>query len=162
MDYVYFSKSKLAFYGPALFKKEDIPVDAVKISRERRNDIAEAEASGKVISSDNDGFPIAIDPNPPATSELLERAKDELRAMRQPMLDAVTGIGWRADRSGNSALADEAVQVTQKLLDITDDQAMNAASTIEEMRQAGIAAYRRIATSASAELAKVFKEITGA
>lgn len=93
---------------------------------------------------------------------LLEQAKDELRELRKPMLDAVNGIGWRASMTGNTALSDEAVVLSQALLDITADPALNAATTYEEMRVAGTAAYKRIAATASPELAIVFREITGA
>lgn len=93
---------------------------------------------------------------------LLERAKDELRELRKPMLDAVNGIGWRASMVGNATLAAEAVALSQALLDITADPALNAATSYEEMRVAGTAAYKRIAATASPELAIVFREITGA
>jgi len=93
---------------------------------------------------------------------LLEQAKDDLRELRKPMLDAVIGIGWRASVTGNTALSDEAVVLSQALLDITADPALNAATTYEEMRVAGVTAYKRIAATASPELAIVFREITGA
>lgn len=101
--------------------------------------------------------------SPPGTAaEILEIAKDELRELRKPMLDAVNGIGWRASMTGNTTLANEAVVLSQALLDITTDPALNAATTYEEMRVAGVAAYKRIAATASPELAIVFREITGA
>lgn len=101
--------------------------------------------------------------SPPGTvAEILEIAKDELRELRKPMLDAVNGIGWRASMTGNTTLANEAVALSQALLDITADPALNAATTYEEMRVAGVAAYKRIAATASPELTIVFREITGA
>lgn len=98
----------------------------------------------------------------PQVAELLTRAKDELRALRKPMLDAVNGIGWRASMTGNTALANEAVALAEALLDITVDPALNAATNYDDMRAAGVAAYKRIAATASPELAIVFREITGA
>ena len=77
--------------------------------------------------------------------------------MRAPMLDALTGIAGRAERSGNDALALEADALAEQLLDITDDPALNAATTYESMQAAGIAAYRRIAGNSSPALASVFK-----
>lgn len=98
----------------------------------------------------------------PAVADLLARAKDELRALRAPMLDAVNGIGWRASMTGNATLANEAVALAEALLDITADPALNAATNYDDMRAAGVAAYKRISATASPELAIVFREITGA
>ena len=98
----------------------------------------------------------------PQVAELLTRAKDELRALRKPILDAVNGIGWRASMTGNTAVANEAVALADALLDITADPALNAATNYDDMRAAGVAAYKRIAATASPELAIVFREITGA
>lgn len=98
----------------------------------------------------------------PQVAELLTRAKDELRALRKPILDTVNGIGWRASMTGNTALANEAAALAEALLDITADPALNAATNYDDMRAAGVAAYKRIAMGASPELAKVFREITGA
>lgn len=100
--------------------------------------------------------------DPSSIAALLERAKDELRELRKPMLDAVNGIGWRASMTGNTALSDEAVVLSQALLDITADPALNAATSYDDMRVAGVTAYKRIAATASPELATVFREITGA
>ena len=96
----------------------------------------------------------------PQVAELLARAKDELRALRVPILNAVTGIGWRASMTGNTALANEAAALAEALLDITAAPALNAATTYDDMRAAGVAAYKRIAATASPELAIVFREIT--
>lgn len=95
-------------------------------------------------------------------ASLLERAKSEIRTMRAPMLDALTGIAGRAARAGNDTLATEADALAEQLLDITDDAALNAATTYEAMRAAGVDAYKRMAASSSPELASVFREITGA
>lgn len=81
--------------------------------------------------------------------------------MRRNMLDAVTGIGFRASVAGNTELAQEAADVSQQLLEITDDPAFLAATTLQDMRVAGVAAYRRIADAVSPELRSAFKEIEG-
>lgn len=96
------------------------------------------------------------------TAQMLERAKDDLRIMREPMLSAVTGMGWEASEAGDATLVQEARNIRNALRDITDDHALNAAQTYEEMRAAGVAAYRRIAAGASPAFAATFKEITGA
>ena len=96
----------------------------------------------------------------PQVAKLLARAKDELRALRKPILDAVNGIGWRASMTGNTALANEAAALAEALLDITAAPALNAATNYDDMRAAGVAAYKRIAATASPELAIVFREST--
>lgn len=98
----------------------------------------------------------------PQVAELLTRAKDEMRALRKPILDAVNGIGWRASMTGNTAVANEALALAQTLLDITADPALNSATNYDSMRAAGVAAYKRISATASPALAIVFREITGA
>lgn len=91
-----------------------------------------------------------------------KRAFDELREMRAPMLNAVTGIMVNAIADDETAVVDEAQTIRQKLLDITADAALNQATTYDDMKVAGQLAYRRIAKAASRSFAVVFKEITGA
>ena len=106
-------------------------------------------------------FSAPPEPEKPTQAALLALAKTELRTIRAPMLDALTGIAGRAVRAGNDALAAEADALAELLLEITDDPALNAATTYEEMQAAGVAAYKRIAGSVSQELKVVFREITG-
>ena len=94
--------------------------------------------------------------------ETRKRAFDELRETRAPMLNAVTGIMAAALEAGNDPLAAEAVAIRQKLLDVTLDPVLNAATTYTDMKLAGQLAYRAIARGASLGLAAVFREITGA
>lgn len=155
---MFYSKSTGGFYD-ATIHGNNIPADAVEITAAEHTALLQGQSLGKRIVADERGYPIAIDPPATPTAELLERAKEELRAVRRDMLDAVTGIGFRANVSGNTALAQEAAQVSQMLLDITDDPALNAAQTHEGMRIAGLAAYRRIADSVSADLRSAFKDI---
>ena len=123
-------------------------------------DPANADYAAYIAWVDAGNTPLPADV--PQVAEILTRAKDELRALRKPMLDAVNGIGWRASMTGNTAVANEALALAQSLLDITADPALNAATDYDSMRAAGVAAYKRIAATASPELAIVFREITGA
>lgn len=119
------------------------------------------ELSGKQVVADEHGNPSEFVSPPISVNVLLEGVKSALRKPRAEMLDALSGIAGRAARAGNTALAAEADALAQALLDITDDPALNAAPTLEDMQAAAVAAYRAIAAGASAELASVFKEITG-
>ena len=100
-------------------------------------------------------------PTAPSREALLSQVKDELRAMRKPALDAVNGIGWRASMTGDADLANEALIVSLALLEVTDDAALNAAETYEEMRLASLLAYKSLALSVSPDLANVFRETLG-
>lgn len=120
------------------------------------------QGAGWRIEAGTNGRPVAVDPPSTPLAKLLERAKDDLRIMREPMLSAVTGMCWEASEAGDATLVQEARNIRNALRDITDDHALNAAQTYEEMRAAGVAAYRRIAAGASPAFAATFKEITGA
>lgn len=134
------------------------------------------EKDGKVFSfddEDEESFYEGMTPiseakameisNPqPSREKLLEDAKNSLRALRSPILDALTGIAGRAMRAGNETLATEADALADLLLDITDDPDLNAAATYQLMQEAGVLAYRRISAAASPELRIAFREITGA
>lgn len=154
----FYSKSTGGFYDRDIHGA-NIPADAVEITAEKHAALFDGQSQGKLIVADERGYPIAIDPPAAQVLDLLERAKAEMRAMRRDMLDAVTGIGFRANVAGNTTLAQEAATVSQQLLDITDDPELNAAQTYEEMRAAGLSAYRRIADSVSADLRSAFKEL---
>lgn len=130
-----------------------------EISYLEYNFLLSEEAKGRKIVADVGGAPIAIDKPATPREEILDRAKNDLRAMRAPMLDALTGIAGRAVRAGNDALASEADSLAEQLLDITDDPALNAATTYEAMQSAGVDAFRAIAATASLEIKTVFREL---
>lgn len=155
-----FSKSTLGFYDPKIHGK-DVPHDCVEITKERHIELITGQSSGMVISSDENGAPVLLDPPSQSFGDLLAAAKEELRTIRKGMLDAVTGIGFRASVAGNAAISQEAVVISRQLLDITDDPDLNSANTLEDMRSAGLAAYRRIAAAASNDFSTAFKEVTG-
>lgn len=157
---MFFSKSTNGFYSRKIHGNS-IPPDSKEIPKARYKELMQQQSLGMVINGDADGLPVASF-LAMSTQEMLEITKKELRAMRAPMLDAVTGIGWEASESGNTALVTEARAIRVALLDITDDPELNEASTLNAMRAAGVAAYRRIAIDASPAFAATFKEITGA
>lgn len=154
-----FSRTTNFFYAIALFT--EFPSDCVDVSLEDHRRIMLEISEGRILTSDDSGRPITIS-NQVSQTDLLNQVKEDVRLRRVRMLDAVTGIGFEAFMSGDEALAKEACGIRSSLLDITDDPALNAAQTYEEMRAAGVAAYRRIAAGASPEFAATFKEFTGA
>lgn len=161
MKKIFYSGSNNAFYDSYIYAGL-LPSDVVEITKELHDFLLREQSQGKRIISNDSGLPISIDAPSAPVEEILESAKNELRTIREPMLSAVTGIGWDALASGDDALVQEARNIRNALRDITDDPALNAAQTYEDMRAAGVAAYRRIAAGASPAFAATFKEFTGA
>ena len=62
-----YSKSSGGFYTREIHG-ENIPEDAVEISAEQHASLLEGQSQGKIISADENGHPILIDP-PPLTTE---------------------------------------------------------------------------------------------
>lgn len=145
-------------------KVHEIPKWAKPIDDAAHSKILAGSRPNYTLSSDKNGDPVfvPIAQTPDDVANYLVKAKSELRAIRAPMLDALAGIAGRAARSGNDALAKEADELAVKLLSITDDAALNAATTHAAMQAAGVAVYKRMASGASTELSVVFREITGA
>lgn len=95
--------------------------------------------------------------------QFLDAAKNELRPLRDKFLSRVADIGAAAFANGNTSLSNEVFSepngVRRKLLDITDDPALNAATTREDMEAAVLAYYADIVGSVSPELRGAFKEL---
>lgn len=114
------------------------------------------------------GLVLVYEPAPPpepiSIPELLDDAKDAMREARAPMLNAVVGILAIAVVEGDVSTQQKAVEVRQALLDITNDAALNASTTWEEMEVATKLAYRRVAAlvAKDSQFAAVFREVTGA
>lgn len=157
----YFSIQQVGFFSDDLHSKDQMSSDAEKISNKQYDEICAAIRAGCSVSKKSNGEFVFSKPQQDVGDALFS-VKQVLRNMRSPMLDALAGIAGRAARAGNATLADEADALAVNLLAITDDAALNTATTYEEMQAAGVAAYKRIAATAGAELAVVFREITGA
>ena len=157
---IFFDALTLSFIDSRI---TSVPSGAVQITSEQRaKAIDDASKPGFKLGSDENRMPVAVPAETESLGKLLDMVKTEMRIQRAPMLDAVTGIGWEASEAGDAALVAEARAIRLALLDITDDQALNAATTLDAMRAAGVLAYRRIAAGASAAFAATFKEHTGA
>lgn len=96
-------------------------------------------------------------------AQLLDAAKNELRPLRDKFLSRVADIGAAAFATGHAELANEVFAepggVRRKLLDITDDPALNAATTREDMEAAVLTYYAGIVSTVSPELRGAFKEL---
>lgn len=68
-----YSKMTNGFYDPQI--NPTIPLDAVEISIDAHRELLEVQSTGKQITADADGYPIASDPPPPTKSELIAQYK---------------------------------------------------------------------------------------
>lgn len=67
-----YSKSTGGFYSRDI-NGDNIPEDAVEITAEQHAALLEGQSQGKIISADENGHPILIDP-PPLTEEQINNA----------------------------------------------------------------------------------------
>ncbi len=65
-----YSKSTGGFYDRAIHG-DNIPEDAVDITSEQHAALLEGQSQGKIISADENGYPILIDPPPPTTEKIV-------------------------------------------------------------------------------------------
>lgn len=61
----YYAKSTGGFYNTSI-NGNDIPADAIEITDGCHASLLDAQSQGKKIITDDNGFPVAIDPPPPA------------------------------------------------------------------------------------------------
>lgn len=74
----YYSASTRGFYTRDIHG-DNIPEDAIEITTEQHAALLEGQSQGKIISADENGYPILIDP-PPLTAEQIQEAVTAARA----------------------------------------------------------------------------------
>lgn len=86
---MFYSKTTGGFYDP-LIHGQNIPTDAVEITREQHAALMTAQATGKRIESDTNGNPVAVDPPAPtseqtiaALSAQIQKRLDDFAATRK-------------------------------------------------------------------------------
>ena len=72
---MFYSKSTNGFYTKEIHG-DNIPSDAVEITVEEHQNLIAGQSSGKIISSDNDGKPVLVDPPLPTKEELYQSNLD--------------------------------------------------------------------------------------
>lgn len=75
---MFYSKSSRGFYNNDIHG-ENIHEDAVEITPEQHAALLEGQSQGKIISADENGYPILIDP-PPLTEAQIQDAVTAARA----------------------------------------------------------------------------------
>ena len=105
---MFYSKTTGGFYATAI-NGENIPADADEITSEQHSALIEGQSNGKVITSDENGFPILVDPviTPEQIASIerawrdseLDRADIELNKVQDGDPRAVGSVaGWREYR----------------------------------------------------------------
>lgn len=151
------SESTQGFY----FDGDALPDDAVQISDAlyQRVIISQTGSPWRLV----DGDIVFEQPAQIDAAAMLNLAKIELRPLRDKILQKVVDIGTAAMATGNTALKEEVFLqpngVRQRLLDITDDPSLNAATTREDMEASVIAYYAAIVSTVSPELRGAFKDL---
>lgn len=87
-----------------------IPADAVEVTDAYRWELVNAQATGKIIVANADGFPVLQDPPPPSVSELAARVRRERDAR-------MADFEWRYARNAREARLGLAESDATKALD---------------------------------------------
>lgn len=101
-----YSATTGGFYGPG-HTPSKLPADAVDVSPEDYNALLAAQARGCTIQANQDGYPVAVEPQPPTADEGI---KAQIAALEASISDrrireAVLGTdnGWLADVDAQTA-----------------------------------------------------------
>lgn len=110
---MHFSKSTLGFYDdPKNYK--NAPDDLVEISDEVYKSVCSNRPVDKILSANENGLSILIDPAPPSESDIARQQIAEIestitdRRLREAML-STTGKAWLSDRDAEIAALREKI-----------------------------------------------------
>ncbi|EMV7654251.1 tail fiber assembly protein [Escherichia coli] len=103
---MYYAKSTGGFYTPEINGK-NIPDDAIEITEDEYLGLLQAQADGKIITSDNNGNPVAIDPPPLTQEELVVQAEREKASL---LKQATNSIAPLQDASDLGIATDEEIK----------------------------------------------------
>lgn len=115
----------------------------------------EPEVAAQIVEYDLQQRP---DPPPPTHDDLLDEAKTQIRAERQPILSVLDGLQASYITRGDMPTAQVIEVAKQALRDITKVD-LSACTTLAEMKVVVLARYAQIA-SASPALKTAFSEAT--
>ncbi len=77
---MFYSKATGGFYSTAIHG-ENMPADAVHVSAERYAELMALQSSGKRITADESGAPVAVDPPAPTQAEKCKLAENAIQTM---------------------------------------------------------------------------------
>lgn len=104
-------------------------------------------------------YPLRDEPPEPTQAQLWERAINEMRALRQPIILVLDGLQSSALTVGDTSRAQVIETAKQGLRNITKLD-LSACTTYEEMRAKVGAAYYALAAALPADIRQAFAEAT--
>ena len=160
----FYSKTTGGFYPSGMRadydKTSTWPDDAVAVTDVDELIIRDGLARGGTVTG-SPGAWVVTPPKAETADEIRARAIVQIRTIRAPMLDALSGIAGRAARKGDNATAQDADDAADALLSITELPAFMAATTYDVMQAAILDRYTQIADAAPESVQVVFREVLG-
>ena len=154
---MFYAKSTGGFYATEIHS-DNIPADAVEIPIAQHAALLAAQSSGKVIQSDKDGYPVALDPAPLPIAEIIDSAKKQVRKMRSGVFYTLAGMQSEALANEDSATAKAIAGIQVKLRALPDID-LSECKTEGDVNEAFAAAWMTIVASAPANVALAFNEV---
>jgi hypothetical protein len=136
------------------------PSDGVEITADEHAALIDGQAEGKIIVADSAGRPVLSDPPSLPYVQIASAYLGTVRAIREDVLNRISGIGFAALASGDTATAQAIVTARQSLLDITKAPAVLAANDADSLKSAVIATYRAIVLAAPAGIRSAFNAVS--
>lgn len=155
-----YSKSIGGFYDPEIHG-ENIPSDATDESQwaYTHAELLAGQSTGKIITSDTDGFPILSDPVPIPFADQAATYLATVRQTREMILNRLAGISGRSYRAGEIEMAEAADAASVALLDITKAPTVLAATSMDELHDAVLAYYKSLVSSVPEGLRSAFNVV---
>ena len=88
---IFYSKTTAGFYDSLIHADTQIPSDAVEITPEYQTELLNAQSNGKLISSDNQGYPALVDRPMPTTEQLAEQIRHQRNSL-------ISDSDWKIQR----------------------------------------------------------------
>lgn len=153
----YYSPSTRGFYGP----DDSPPADCIETTDAVAAQVLDAMRQGAPLDVDANGVPAVI-----SAALTLQGMRNtvfpEVRAIRETILNRLTGIGLAALAAGDSVTLGNVAALRQQLLDLTKDPAVLAVTVDqgpEALRQVILNLYRARAATTPANVRTVFAEL---
>lgn len=153
----YYSPGTRGFYGP----DDVLPADAIETTDLVASQVLDAQRQGTPLEVDANGVPIVI-----SAALNLQGMRNtvfpEARALRETILNRLTGIGLAALASGDTTTLTAVATLRLQLLNLTSDPAVLAVTVAqgpEVLRQTILSLYKARAAATPANIRSVFAEL---